>query len=164
MRTLWPLAVVGLIAACSSSGDKAPTQRDQIGQVWKYEGGQGAKAKVAYIGSANMVQTMTAADTFSVLLVQPMAQGEADVTVKLVGAPFTCDLSDCRVTATTEDGKTHEWKGRMTENRDGIEVLPAAKAYDAIRQARMIKVNLVVGPKDKTFPFQFNVAGLDLKI
>ncbi|WP_150290163.1 hypothetical protein [Sphingobium estronivorans] len=164
MRTLWALTAMGLVAACSSSGDKAPTQRDQIGQVWKYEGGPGAKAKVAYIGSANTVQTMTAADTFSVLLVQPMEKGEADVTVKLVGAPFTCDLSDCRVTATTEDGKTHEWKGRMTENKDGIEVLPAARAYDAIRGSQTIKVNLVVGPKDKTFPFQFNVGGLDLKV
>ena len=163
MRTLWALAAVGLVAACSSPEDKAPTQRDQIGQVWKYEGGEGAKAKVAYIGSANTVQTMTAADTFSVLLVQPMEKGEADVTVKLVGAPFTCDLSDCRVTAITQDGKTHEWKGRMTENKDGIEVLPAARAYDAIKGSKTIRVNLVVGPKDKSFPFQFNVAGLDLK-
>lgn len=163
MRTLWALAAVGMIAACSSSQDKAPTQRDQIGQVWKYEGGPGAKAKVAYIGSANTVQTMTAADTFSVLLVQPMAKGEADVTVKLVGAPFTCDLSDCRVSAVTEDGKAHEWKGRMTENKDGIEVLPAAKAYDAIKGSKVLKVNLVVGPKNQTFPFEFNVAGLDLK-
>lgn len=163
MRTLWALAAVGLVAACSSSEDKAPTQREQIGQVWKYEDGADGKAKLAYIGSANTVQTMTAADTFSVLLVQPMEKSEADVTVKLVGAPFTCDLSDCRVMATTEDGKTHEWKGRMTENKDGIEVLPAAKAYDAIKDSKTIKVNLVVGPKDKTFPFQFNVAGLDLK-
>ncbi|KKW93538.1 MULTISPECIES: hypothetical protein [Sphingobium] len=163
MRTLWALAAVGLIVACSSPEDKAPTQRDQIGQVWKYEGGTGAKAKVAYIGSANTVQTMTAGDTFAVLLVQPMEKGQADVTVKLVGAPFTCDLSDCRVTATTQDGKTHEWKGRMTDNKDGIELLPAAKAYDAIKDNKTIKVNLVVGPKDKSFPFQFNVAGLDLK-
>jgi len=163
MRTLWALAAVGLIAACSSSEDKAPTQRDEIGQVWKYEADAGGKTKVAYIGSANTVQTMTAADSFSVLLVQPMEKGEADVTVKLVGAPFACDLSDCRVTAITDDGRTHEWKGRMTDNKDGIEVLPAARAYDAIRQAKTIKVNLVVGPKDETFPFQFNVAGLDLK-
>nr|WP_087575874.1 hypothetical protein [Sphingomonas sp. CDS-1] len=163
MRTLWALAAVGLVAACSSPEDKAPTQRDQIGQVWKYESGEHGKVKVAYIGSANTVQTMTAADTFSVLLVQPMEKGEADVTVKLVGAPFTCDLSDCSVTATTDDGKTHEWKGRMTDNKDGIEVLPAAGAYGAIKDSKTIKVNLVVGPKDKTFPFQFNVAGLDLK-
>ncbi|KEQ54605.1 hypothetical protein [Sphingobium chlorophenolicum] len=163
MRTLWALAAMGLVAACSSPEDKGPTQRDQIGQVWKYEGGADGKAKVAYIGSANSVQTMTAADTFSVLLVQPLEKGEVDVTVKLVGAPFTCDLSDCKVTAITQDGKTHEWKGRMTENKDGIEVLPAAKAYDAIKDSKTIKVNLVVGPKDKAFPFIFNVAGLDLK-
>ncbi|AEG49713.1 hypothetical protein Sphch_2036 [Sphingobium chlorophenolicum L-1] len=163
MRTLWALAAMGLVAACSSPEDKGPTQRDQIGQVWKYEDGADGKAKVAYIGSANSVQTMTAADTFSVLLVQPMEKGEADITVKLVGAPFTCDLSDCKVTAITQDGKAHEWKGRMTENKDGIEVLPAAKAYDAIRDSKTIKVNLVVGPKDKEFPFIFNVAGLDLK-
>lgn len=162
MRPLWTLAALGLMAACSSSQDKGPTQRDQIGQVWKYEG-EGGKTKVAYIGSANMVQTMTAADTFSVLLVQPMAKGQAGVTVKLVGAPFTCDLSDCHVTAQTDDGKTHEWKGRMTENRDGIEVLPAARAYEAIRDTKTLNVNLIVGPKDKSFPFQFNVAGLDLK-
>ncbi|WP_375196043.1 hypothetical protein [Sphingobium sp.] len=163
MRIVAGLAILGLIAACSPQGDKAPTQRDQIGQVWKYEGGEGAKAKVAYIGSANSVQTMTAEDTFSVLLVQPLPQGGADVTVKLVGAPFTCDLSDCRVTATGEDGKTHEWKGRMTENKDGIEVLPASKAYETIKSNEKIRVDLVVGPKDKSFPFQFNVAGLDLK-
>jgi hypothetical protein len=161
MRIMAGLAILGLIAACSSQ-EKGPTQRDQIGQVWKYEGGEGAKAKVAYIGSANSVQTMTAQDTFSVLLVQPLPQGGADVTVKLVGAPFACDLSDCRVTATTEDDKAHEWRGRMTENKDGIEVLPASKAYEAIRQSKTIKVDLIVG-KDKTYPFQFNVAGLDLK-
>ncbi|BAI98239.1 hypothetical protein Sj15T_26340 [Sphingobium sp. TA15] len=163
MRTLWALAAMGLVAACSSPEDKAPTQRDRIGQVWKYEGGEGGKPKVAYIGSANSVQTMTAADTFGVLLVQPMQEGGADVTVKLVGAPFTCDLSDCKVMAITDDGKTHEWKGRMTENKDGIEILPAAKPYDAIKDGKTLKVNLVVGPKDKTFPFEFNVAGLDLK-
>ncbi|WP_242128410.1 hypothetical protein [Sphingobium sp. Sx8-8] len=163
MRSLWALAAMGMIAACSSPEDKAPSQREQIGQAWKYEGGADGKTKVAYIGSANTVQTMTAADTFSVLLVQPMAKGEADVTVKLVGAPFTCDLSDCRVTATTDDGKAHEWKGRMTENRDGIEVLPAARAYDAIRRSKNIKVDLVVGPKDTSFPFRFNVSGLKLK-
>src|SRR3546814_8582993 len=73
------------------------------------------------------------------------------------------DLSDCKVMAITDDGKTHEWKGRMTENKDGIEILPAARPYDAIKDGKMLKVNLVIGPKDKTFPFIFNVAGLDLK-
>ena len=163
MRSIWALTALGLVVACSSPEEKGPTQRDQIGQVWKYEAGAGGKAKVAYIGSANTVQTMTAEDTFSVLLVQPMDRGEADVTVKLVGAPFSCDLSDCRVMTRTDDGKTHEWKGRMTDNKDGIEVLAAARAYDAIRHARTVKIDLVVGPKNKTFPFQFNVAGLDLK-
>jgi len=163
MRRLMVLATIGLVAACSPAEKEGPTQREQIGQQWKYEGGEGGKTKVAYIGSANSVPTMTAEDTFSVLLVQPMAAGGADVTVKLVGAPFTCDLSDCRVTATTDDGERHEWKGRMTANKDGIEVLPASKAYEAIKGAKTVKVDLVVGPKDKSFPFQFNVAGLDLK-
>lgn len=163
MRSLWMLAAIGLLAGCSGSDKEGPTQREQIGQQWKYEGGQAGKARLAYIGSANSVQTMTAEDTFSVLLIQPMAEGGAEVTVKLVGAPFSCDLSDCRVTAVTDDGKTHEWRGRMTENKDGIEVLPAAKADQAIKGSKLLKVNLVVGPKDKTYPFQFNVAGLDLK-
>ena len=163
MRSLWMLAAIGLLAGCSGSDKEGPTQREQIGQQWKYEGGQAGKARLAYIGSANSVQTMTAEDTFSVLLIQPMAEGGAEVTVKLVGAPFSCDLSDCRVTAVTDDGKTHEWRGRMTENKDGIEVLPAAKADQAIKGSKLLKVNLVVGPKDKTFPFQFNVGGLDLK-
>ena len=152
-----------MLAGCSGGDKEGPTQREQIGQQWKYEGGQAGKARLAYIGSANSVQTMTAEDTFSVLLIQPMAEGGAEVTVKLVGAPFSCDLSDCRVTAVTDDGKTHEWRGRMTENKDGIEVLPAAKADQAIKGSKLLKVNLVVGPKDKTYPFQFNVAGLDLK-
>jgi hypothetical protein len=41
-------------------------------------------------------------------------------------------------------------------------VLPAAKAYQAVERSKVVKVNLIVGPKDKTFPFEFNVAGLDL--
>lgn len=45
MRSIAVLAALGLIVACSSSGDKGPTQRDQIGQVWKYEGGEGGKAR-----------------------------------------------------------------------------------------------------------------------
>ena len=163
MRSLWMLAAIGLLAGCSGGDKEGPTQREQIGQQWKYEGGQAGKARLAYIGSANSVQTMTAEDTFSVLLIQPMAEGGAEVTVKLVGAPFSCDLSNCRVTAVTDDGKTHEWRGRMTENKDGIEVLPAAKADQTIKGSKLLKVNLVVGPKDKTFPFQFNVGGLDLK-
>lgn len=163
MRHIIPLAVLGLLAACSGGDKKEPTQRDQIGHVWQYEtAGAGAGQKVAYIGSANSVQTMTAADTFSVLMVQPMSNGEKTVTVKLVGAPFQCDLSDCTVDATTDDGKAHRWKGRMTEAKDGIEIMPSQNAYEAIARAKSVKVNLVTGPKDQRFPFQFDVAGLDL--
>lgn len=162
MRGITVLAMTALIAACSPGQKGEPTQRQQIGQQWKYEGGQGGKPRLAYIGSANSVPTMTAEDSFSVLLVQPLKEGGAAVTVKLVGAPFSCDLSDCRVTATGDDGKTHEWKGRMTENKDGIELLPAARAYEMIKRAKTVKVDLVVGPKDKSFPFAFNVAGLNL--
>ena len=162
MRAMLMIAAVATLAACSEE-PREQSQRDQIGQVWKYEGGEGGKAKVAYIGSANAVATMTAPDTFSVLLVQPLDEGTADVTVKLVGAPFTCDLSDCRVTATTDDGKRHEWKGRMTQTKDGITIAPSQGAYKAIKDAKSVKVDLVVGPKDATAPFDFNVAGLDLK-
>lgn len=162
MRAFMTLAALAMVAACSS-GEKEPTQREQIGQTWKYEGGEGGKAKVAYIGSVNTVQTMTAPDTFSVLLVQPMANGEKDVTVKLVGAPFQCDLSDCAVTATTDDGKEHRWKGRMADTNDGIEIMPSQNAYEAITKAKTVKVNLAVGKDGQTFPFQFDVEGLDLK-
>ncbi len=155
-------AALGLVAACSS-GEKEMTQREQIGHTWKYEGGGSGKAKVAYIGSANTVQTMTAPDTFSVMLVQPMANGEKDVTVKLVGAPFRCDLSDCAVTAVTDDGKEHRWKGRMADTNDGIEIMPSQNAYEAIARAKTVKVHLAVGKDDQTFPFEFNVEGLDLK-
>jgi hypothetical protein len=162
MRAILMIAAVATLAACSEK-PKENSQRDEIGQVWKYEGGDGGKAKVAYIGSANSVATMTAPDTFSVLLVQPLAEGTADVTVKLVGAPFTCDLSDCRVTATTDDGKRHAWKGRVTDAKDGITIAPSQGAYKAIKGAKSVKIDLVVGPKDATAPFDFNVAGLDLK-
>jgi hypothetical protein len=162
MRAILMIAAVATLAACSEK-PKEPSQRDQIGQAWKYEGGDAGKAKVAYIGSANAVATMTAPDTFSVLLVQPLEEGTADVTVKLVGAPFTCDLSDCRVKATTDDGKTHDWKGRVTQNKDGITIAPSQGAYKAIKDAKSVKIDLVVGPKDQTAPFDFNVAGLDLK-
>jgi len=162
MRAILMIAAVATLAACSEK-PKENSQREEIGQVWKYEGGEGGKAKVAYIGSANSVATMTAPDTFSVLLVQPLAQGTADVTVKLVGAPFTCDLSDCRVTATTDDGKRHAWKGRVTDTQDGITIAPSQGAYKAIKGAKSVKIDLVVGPKDATAPFEFNVAGLDLK-
>jgi hypothetical protein len=161
MQKMIILAGLGLLAACAGGKDEV-SQRDQIGQSWKYDKAAGT-AKVAYIGSANSVQTMTAKDTFSVLLVQPLDNGEKNVRVKLVGAPFRCDLSDCAVTATTDDGKTHRWKGRMTDTNDGIEILPSQNAYQAIEKAKSVKVDLAVGPKDSTFPFQFNVSGLDLK-
>ena len=167
MRAMWmiaaPLTIMGVTLAACSEKPKEPSQREQIGQVWKYEGGEGAAAKVAYIGSANSVQTMTAPDTFSVLLVQPLKNGTSDVTVKLVGAPFTCDLSDCRVKATTDDGKSHDWKGRVTENKDGITIAPSQGAYAAIKEAKSVKVDLIVDGKEQTAPFDFNVAGLDLK-
>lgn len=167
MRAMWmivaPLTIATASLAACSEEPKEPSQREQIGQVWKYEGGEGAGAKVAYIGSTNSVATMTAPDTFSVLLVQPLKNGTSDVTVKLVGAPFTCDLSDCRVKATTDDGKSHDWQGRVTENKDGITIAPSQGAYAAIKDAKSVKVELVVDGKDKTAPFDFNVAGLDLK-
>jgi hypothetical protein len=106
---------------------------------------------------------MTAPDTFSVLLVQPLKNGTADVTVKLVGAPFTCDLSDCRITAQLDGGRKEEWQGRMATNDDGITIAPSQGAYAAIRKGRSLTVDLVVDGKEKTAPFTFNVAGLDLK-
>ena len=148
MRPIIALAALSLLAACSSGGEDGPTQRQQIGQVWKYEGGAAGQAKVAYIGSANSVQTPTAPDTFAVLLVQPMSNGEKTVTVKLVGAPFQCDLSACA--------------GRLTDAKDGVELPPSQKAYETIAASDQIKVDLIVGPKDETAAFTFNVAGLDL--
>lgn len=166
MRAILTIAAMAALAACSGEKDKGPTQREQIGQTWKYEGGEGESAKgakVAYIGSANAVRTMTAPDTFSVLLVQPLKNGTADVTVKLVGAPFTCDLSDCRVTARIDGGKAEEWKGRVATNDDGITIAPSQGAYAVIRKAKTVTVDLVVDGKEQTAPFTFNVAGLDLR-
>ncbi|HCW61309.1 MAG TPA: hypothetical protein DHB48_09980 [Sphingobium sp.] len=161
MRHVIIMAGIALISACSA-GEKAkePTQREQIGQSWKYEEAEGTK--LAYVGSANSVATMTAPDTFSVLLVQPMSNGEKTVRVKLVGAPFRCDLSDCAVTARADGGEPMEWKGRMTTTDDGIELPPSQKAYEAIKAARTIDVDLITGTKDETTRFRFNVAGLDL--
>ena len=167
MRAILTIAAVALtLAACSGKKDEGPTQREQIGQTWKYEGGEGGGAKgakVAYIGSTNTVQTMTAPDTFSVLLVQPLKNGTADVTVKLVGAPFTCDLSDCSVKARIDGGEPEVWKGRVATNDDGITIAPSQGAYAEIRDARTVTVDLVVDGKEQTAPFTFNVAGLDLK-
>ncbi|OHC94406.1 MAG: hypothetical protein A3H25_00280 [Sphingomonadales bacterium RIFCSPLOWO2_12_FULL_63_15] len=161
MRIPLMMTAMALLAACSPEPEE-PSQREQIGQAWKYEGGTGDAAKVAYIGSANTIATMTAPDTFAVLLVQPMSNGEKAVTVKLVGAPFQCDLSACTVSAKGDDGKTHSWQGRLTDAKDGIEIMPSQNAYDVIAKAKTVKVDLVVGPQDKTAPFAFNVAGLDL--
>lgn len=164
MRAILTIAAATMmLAACSGKKDEGPTQREQIGQTWKYEGSENGRPRLAYIGSQNTVQTMTAPDTFSVLLVQPLKEGGADVTVKLVGAPFTCDMSDCRITATTDDGKSHEWKGRMATNDDGIAILPSQGAYEAIRNAKRVKVNLIVDGKEKVAPFTFEVSGLNLK-
>lgn len=166
MRAILTIAAMAALATCSGEKDKGPTQREQIGQTWKYEGGEGESAKgakVAYIGSANAVQTMTAPDTFSVLLVQPLKNGTADVTVKLVGAPFTCDLSDCRVKASVDGAAREEWKGRVATNDDGITIAPSQGAYAAIRKAKTVTVDLVVDGKEQTAPFTFNVAGLELK-
>ncbi|MGE4322312.1 MAG: hypothetical protein AB7E60_04720 [Sphingobium sp.] len=160
MRIVMMMTAIGLLAACSGASDK-PTQRQQIGQVWKYQ--DGSTGKVAYIGSANSVATMTAPDTFSVILVQPMRNGEKNVTVKLVGAPFRCDLSDCAVSATTDDGRTHRWHGRMADTNDGIEIKPSEKAYETLRAAKTVKIALAAGAQEQDYPFEFNVAGLDLK-
>lgn len=163
MRHIIMPTALALLAACSSGDKDQPTQREQIGHVWKYEtAGQGAKPTVAYIGSANSVQTLTAPDTFSVLLVQPMDNGEKEVMVKLVGAPFTCDLSACAVTAHVDGGKALTWKGRLTDNKDGIAILPSQNAYEAIARAKSITVDLSVSPKEKA-PFRFDVAGLNLQ-
>lgn len=168
MRAILMIAAATMtLAACSGKKDEGPTQRQQIGQTWKYEGGEGGGAKgakVAYIGSANAVQTMTAPDTFSVLLIQPLKNGTADVTVKLVGAPFTCDLSDCSVKARIDGGEAEVWKGRVATNDDGITIAPSQGAYAEIRKAKTVTVDLVVDGKDQTAPFTFNVAGLDLKV
>ncbi len=139
MRPIIALAALSLLAACSSGGEDGPTQRQQIGQVWKYEGGGAGQAKVAYIGSANSVQTPTAPDTFAVLLVQPMRNGEKTVTVKLVGAPFQCDLSACAVTVTDGKGESETWTGRLTDAKDGVELPPSQKAYETIAASDQIK-------------------------
>ena len=71
MRPIIALAALSLLAACSSGGEDGPTQRQQIGQVWKYEGGAAGQAKVAYIGSANSVQTPTAPDLSLIHISEP---------------------------------------------------------------------------------------------
>lgn len=163
-RERWPLGMAlvatAMIAGCGSKESKAPSERERIGTSWKYETQQGVN--LAYLGSANTVATMTAPDTFGVILLQKMKNGETGVTVKTVGAPFFCDLSDCTVDVSADGGATKEWQGRMTDNKDGIEIPPARDAFDTIRKASKLHVTVGLGPKDKQ-AFDFNVAGLEWK-
>jgi hypothetical protein len=160
------LAGIALLGACSKQ-EEGPTQRQQIGQSWKYESkqpaGGGAPVKLAYIGSANTVATMTAPDTFSVVLLQKLRSGETGVTVKLVGAPFSCDLSDCQISASVDGKPAEQWKGRIADTKDGIEIPPARKAADEIIGSKTLKVDLVTGPKEAKTSFTFDTAGLDWK-
>lgn len=163
MRSNMMLATMAagvLLTGCSKT-DKGPTQRQTIGQTWKYEEKDGTK--LAYIGSANSVKTLTAPDTFAVLLVNDTGQGTTGVTVKTVGAPFTCDLSDCTVEAVADGGKAQTWIGSITENKDGIYIPPARKAFEQIKKADTLRVTVGIGPKEKQ-AFEFNVKGLDWKV
>ena len=164
IRKRWPLAAALIatasLTACGGGESKGPTERERIGTNWKYETQQGVK--LAYLGSANSVATMTAPDTFAVLLLQKMRNGETGVTVKAVGAPFFCDLSDCTVAVSADGGAAKTWQGRMTDNKDGIEIPPARDAYDTIRKAKALKITVGLGPKEKQ-AFDFNVAGLEWK-
>ena len=49
MRSLLALAAISLLAGCSGSEKEGPTQREQIGQTWKYEGGEGGTSVIARI-------------------------------------------------------------------------------------------------------------------
>jgi hypothetical protein len=161
---LMPIALPLLLAACDTADD-GTTQRERIGHIWKYEerqpSGGGPPIRLAYIGSTNSVATMTAPDTFAVLLLQKLRSGETEVTVKLVGAPFTCDLSDCAIAARVDGKPAGQWRGRFTDTKDGIAIPPAQKAFDAIRHGKTVTVDLVTGPKDAKQGFTFNTAGLD---
>ncbi len=111
---------------------------------------------------ANTVATMTAPDTFGVILLQKMRNGETGVTVKAVGAPFFCDLSDCTVDVSADGGEARAWQGRMTDNKDGIEIPPARDAFDTIRKAGKLRITMGLGPKDRQ-AFDFDVGGLEWK-
>lgn len=152
------LAAVAMLplAACGEKTSDEPTQREQIGQSWKYETKSGVP--IAYIGSANSVQTMDAPDSFAVLLLQKMKNGETGVTIKSVGTPFTCDLSDCMVNVTIDGGEAKEWHGRMAETKDGIELPPSQNAFDSIKDAKSVQVTLDLGKQGK-HPFIFSTAG-----
>ena len=162
-RKFLSLTAALLVAACGKAENEQVTQRQQIGQQWKYEkekGADGHEIPLAYIGSANSVRTMTAPDTFAVLLLQKMRNGETGVTVKAVGAPFTCDLSDCAVEASVDGGASTSWKGRMTDAKDGISIPPPQRAFEAIEKAKTLTVTIDLGQQGK-HSFNFNTAGFD---
>jgi hypothetical protein len=165
-----PVILAGVIGALLLTGackggaeEKKVTQRQQIGQSWKYETekapGSGREIPVAYIGSANSVRTMSAPDTFAVVLLQKMRNGETGVTVKAVGAPFTCDLSDCSVEASVDGGSTKTWKGRLTDNKDGITIPPSQNAFDTLKKGKLLRITLNLGPEG-AHPFDFKTEGL----
>lgn len=151
------LAATVALAGCGAK-DETATQRQTIGHVWKYE--TKGDTKVAYIGSANSIATPEAPETFAVLLLNSLDNGETGVTVKTVGAPFFCDLSSCSVTASADGGPTKTWQGRMTETRDGIFIPPARKAFDMVKDGKTLKVTVKLTPKTEQ-AFEFEVAGLD---
>lgn len=154
------LAAAMLLAGCGGK-DEEVSQREKIGHAWRYE--TKGDARIAYIGSANSVATPTAPDTFAVLLLNSLDTGETGVTIKTVGAPFFCDLSDCSVTAAADGGKPKLWQGRMTDTEDGIFIPPARRAFETIKDAKKLKVTVGLGPKTKQ-AFEFDVSGLDWKI
>lgn len=158
-QAICALAALTILSACGTD-DKGPTQREQIGQAWKYETKE--NVPLAYIGSRNSVATPTAPDSFSVLLLQRLKNGETEVTVKLVGAPFTCDLSDCAIEARADGGAPARWHGRLTDAKDGITIPPSQPAFKHIAGAKEIAVNLEVAPKTMQ-SFTFATAGLDWK-
>lgn len=156
------LLLVSALSACGgATDDKQPTQREQIGQVWKYETEQsnGRAIPLAYIGSANTVRTMTAPDTFAVLLLQKMRNGETGVTVKAVGAPFSCDLSDCNVDVSIDGKPPEKWRGRITDAKDGVTIPPSQKAYESLSSAKTVRVDITLG-NEGAHPFEFRTEGL----
>jgi len=157
------LMTVALLSACGAKdSSEGATQRQQIGQTWKYEekadAATGKATPLAYLGSANSVKTLTAPDTFAVMLLQKMRNGETGVTIKAVSAPFSCDLSSCEVHASIDGGKPKSWQGRMTDTKDGIAIPPPQNAFEAIRDSKSIKVKLDLGTEG-THDFTFNTAG-----
>jgi hypothetical protein len=158
------LSTLLLVGCGTKKDDKEPTQREQIGQAWKYEEKRdpqsGAPIPVAYIGSANSAKTLSAPDTFAVMLLQKMRNGQTSVTIKAVGAPFTCDLSDCSVKASIDGGKAKSWQGRITDANDGVTLPPPQKAYEEISNSKTVMVELNLGPEG-VHPFEFRTVGLE---